>query len=121
MSFQPNTVCGGDWLGVDGTRWGALSSRFLGMRPSEVDEVRRTASSAMNRVARASLPEVTLVDVTTALPSIYRRCAGQTRVPRATLDGLVARAQEGSTCAWQFIPSLEARTRWDPWAKTASC
>lgn len=116
----------------------AFSSRFLGMTPSEVEEVRRTASSAMDLVARASLPQITLIDVPTSLESIFRRCAGQTRVPRATIDGLVARAQGGVRCAelfvddvhisdspeyleslsaemvshWQFITSLEARTRY---------
>ncbi len=115
----------------------AFSSRFLGMTPSEVEKVRRTASSAMDLVARASLPQITLIDVPT-LGSIFRRCAGQTRVPEATLDGLVARAQGGARCAelfvddvhisdspeyleslsaemvshWQFIPSLEARARY---------
>lgn len=117
-----------------------FSSRFHGMTPSEVEEVRHRVVSTWDLVARANLSQIRMVDVPTLLPGIYHRCAGQTRLPRATLDGLVARAQGGAKCAevfvddvhipdspeylesfsaeavshWQFITSLEARTRYGP-------
>ena len=116
-----------------------FSSRFLGMTPSEVEEVRHMASSAIDLVARANMPQIRVYDnVPTVLQSIFRSCAGQTRAPRASLDVLVGRARDGAKCAevfvddvhipdspeylesisaedvshWQFITSLEARTRY---------
>ncbi len=111
-----------------------FSSRFLGMTPSEVDAVRHMASSAIDLVARANLAQIRVYDnVPTVLRSIFRRCAGQTRQPSAGFAGVTA-----SKCAevfvddvhipdspeylesfsaeevshWQFITSLEARTRY---------
>ena len=48
-----------------------FSSRFLGMTPSEVEEVRHMASSAIDLVARANMPQIRVYDnVPTVLRSI---------------------------------------------------
>ena len=109
-----------------------FSSRFHGMTPSEVDEVRLRASSAMDLVERASLMQMRVND----LPS--GRCARQTRAPGASPGVLFGRARGNAKCAevfvddvhrpdgpeylgsmsagevshWQFITSLEATGRY---------
>ena len=111
-----------------------FSSRFLGMTPSEVEEVRHMASSAIDLVARANMPQIRVYDnVPTVLRSIFRSCAGQTRRPSAGFAGATApkcaevfvddvhipdspeyleSISAEDVSHWQFITSLEARTRY---------
>ena len=109
-----------------------FSSRFHGMTPSEVEEVRARATSAMDLVARANLIQMRVNDSRPGEP----RCAKQTRAARATLIALTERVcaevfvddvhmphmpdaptylesiSAGEVSHWQFIPSLEARARY---------